>query len=564
MFTTSELDARWLDGSRPAVLASADDFGPAWAEVGESGLDAELSLRLVEDLPVDGRILDQNRNPVAGARLLVVDVTGGSEEGVTSLLKGGDDSWPLRRWMGPLPGRPPGVTTEADGRFRLTGLGRDRVVRLALEGPAICQTVLAAATRPAAATPSFGGVSGATFEHVALPSRPIQGVVRDRVTGKPVAGVKISAPGYLSTALTDEDGRYDLPGCPRVERQFVLAESQNGQPYFAAWAQVPDGPGLDPVTANPELVGGIHLHGRVRDGTTQKPPRTAVVDYYPLFPNPHCSRITSASMAAASSALIRPDGSYSLVVLPGPGVVCVAASPRNSYAVARVDEKDLANLFHDGMDHGQGQCLYTANQAGGRGSCCINKYHALSLIDPDERAESLTLDLTLQPARSLQGTVVGPDGRPLTGVRVVGLTAMPYDEVLETASFTITGLNARRGRDLTFHHAGKNLGKVLTVPGDETAPLTIQLDPCGSVTGRMVDRGGSPVPGVAMCFFLLRGASGPNVTATTDREGRFRGALVPREKYLLLLSSHRLLRDVGRLEVGSAQIKDLGDLPLGD
>jgi protocatechuate 3,4-dioxygenase beta subunit len=563
-FARSELDARWLDDSRPAVIAVAGEFGPAWSEIGESSSGGELSLKLVEDFPVDGRILDQDRRPVAGARLWVVDVTGGSEEAVSGLLRGEDESWPLRRWRGALPGRPPGVTTDADGRFRLAGLGRDRVVRLALEGPAICRTVLAAATRPAAATPFFGGVQGAAFECEALPARPIRGVVRDRATGKPVAGVKISASGHLSTALTDDDGRYELPAWSKAEGYFVLAEPQSGQPYFAARAQVPAGSGTGPLTADLELVGGVRLQGRVTERATQKPPRAAAVDYYPLFPNPHSSRITSG-MTAASSALIRPDGSYSLVVLPGPGVVCVAASPRNSYAVARVDDNDLANLFHDGMDHGEGQqILYTATQSGGRGSCCINKYHALSLIDPDEGAESLTLDLTLQRARSLEGTVMGPDGQPLTGVRVVGLTALPYDEVLESASFTVTGLHARRGRDLSFHHVGKNLGKVLTLRGDETGPLTVQLEPCGWVTGRMVDGGGNPVPGVTGYFFLLRGTSGPNITAETDREGRFRGALVPGEKYLLGVSSHRLLRDVGELEVGSSRTKDLGDLPLGD
>jgi hypothetical protein len=551
-----------LDDSRPAVVAVADGYGPAWAEVGEPGQGAGLSLKLVEDLPVEGRILDQNRQPIAGARVLMLDVTSDSEEGVTRFLQGDFDSWSPRSWRGPLPGQPPGVTTGADGRFRLTGLGRDRVVRLALEGSTISHSTLAAVTRPAGATPYFAGVKGAAFEHEALPSRPIRGVVRDRATGKPVAGVKISACGHLPTAVTDEDGGYELPGCPKADVYFVLAQPQAGQPYFATWARVPDGPGLDPLTANLELVGGIRLQGRVTDGATQRPLRAGVVEYYPLFPNPHSSRITTGTVAP-SSALIRPDGSYSLVVLPGPGVVCVAGSPRNSYAVARVDADDLANLFHDGMDHGMSQGLFTATQNGGQGSCCINGYHALSLINPDEGAELPALGLTLHPARPLKGTVVGPDGLPLTGVRVIGLTAMPDEEVLDSASFTVTGLNPRRSRDLTFHHKGKNLGKVLTVRGDETEPLTVPLDPCGSVTGRMVDQDGKPVPGVTVCFG--RASIPSNVVAETDGGGRFRAALVPGEKHVLLLSgSRRLLRDVGPLEVEPGRSKDLGDLPLSD
>src|SRR5262249_27306068 len=153
---------------------------------------------------------------------------------------------------------------------------------------------------------------------------------------------------------------------------------------------------------------------------------------------------TNASGAAASSALVQPDGSFSLVVLPGPGVLCVAASPRNAYEVARVDEAALGKLFGDRMEHGGTHCLYTAVGAGKKGMCCINKYHTLTLINPDERPDLVEFGLTVRPARTLEGVVVGPDGKPLTGVRVVGLTAMPDDEVLDGASFTVRGLNPSR------------------------------------------------------------------------------------------------------------------------
>ena len=79
----------------------------------------------------------------------------------------------------------------------------------------------------------------------------------------------------------------------------------------------------------------------------------------------------------------------------------------------------------------------------------------------------------------------------------------------------------------------------------------------------MLDRGGNPVAGVTVSFFLLSGGNGRGVATETDRDGRFRVALVPGAKYQLL-STHRLLRNPGDVEVGSAQTKDLGDLPLAD
>ena len=560
-FAQSELDARWLDERRPAVVAIADRYGPDWAEIKESDQGGELNLKLVEDLPVNGRVLDSNRQPVAGARVFVREVLSDPEAGAARFLRSDINYWYPRSWRGPFPGQAPSATTDADGRFRLTGLGRERIVTLALEGPAIPDTFLTAVVRPTdRASARF---NGATFDYVAATVRSIRGVVRDKATGKPVVGVRMSALQAQATTLTDEDGRFEIRSCPKGLGYLVNAQPQLGQPYFAASTCVREKDGPGPLVVDFDLVSGIPLSGRVTDLSTHKPPKTAVVEYYPLAPNPHSFPMMHG-LLAASSAVIGPDGSYRLVVLPGSGVVCVAASPRNAYAVATIDDKKLAGFLHERPHYG-GPCLATALGRGDqRGNLAVDKYNVLSLINPDEKAESLTLDLALQPARTLHGTVVGPDGEPLAGVAVVGLTALPDDEMLEGSSFTVTGLNARSDRELFFHHRGKGLGKILTLRGDETGPLTVQLDPCGSIMGRMVDRDGKPVPGVAL---LLRHAgNSTDIVAQTDRDGRFRASLPPGPKYSLQLlsSSHRLLSDVGAIEVESGRSKDLGDLPLAE
>ncbi len=566
-FSRSELNAEWLDDTRPAVAAVADGYGPDWVEIGETGQDDEVSLRLVEDLPLDGRILDESRKPVAEVKVRVVDVSRDSEEGVTGFLRRGQQSsWSPRSWTGSLPGLPSEVTTDGDGRFRLTGLGRDRVVRLAIEGPAIGLGTLAAVTRPAGPTPFFGGVKGTGFDHVAQPSRTIRGVVRERATGKPVPGVKVSPQWYLPTAVTDKDGRYELRGCPKASYYILLAQPHAGQPYFAASLRVPDRPGVEAIPADLELVSGIRLQGRVVDQATQKPPQAAVVEYYPLHPNPHSARLTSGGYAA-SSTLLQADGSYSLVVLPGPGAVCAWASPRHSYAVARLDAEELANHCNDWLNQVNAERVHTATGARSTGVLCVNRYHALGLIRPEEGATSLALDLAVQPARPRSGKVVGPDGKPVVGVRVVGLTAMPEEETLESATFALRGLNPSRSRELFFHHREKGLVKVLTVPGDEAGPLTVRLEPCGSVIGRLVDKSGKPKPGVVM-YILHRTNGWLQAKTETDEEGRFRADLVPGEQYRLsLLAPHRLqIQGAGvvGVEVVSGRSYDLGDLGLVD
>jgi hypothetical protein len=266
-------------------------------------------------------------------------------------------------------------------------------------------------------------------------------------------------------------------------------------------------------------------------------------------------------MVAASSATLGPDGSYSLVVLPGPGIVLVAASPRDSYASAWLDARELRKLCKGAMQHGAGSWAHIASRPAGSQARCVDRYNALSLINPDNRAASLALDFTLRRACPLQGTVVGPDGAPLVGVSVCGLTSMPDAEVLEGPSFTVEGLNPRLPRQLSFYHAGKHLGKVLTLRGEQAKALRVQLEPCGAAIGRVVDREGQPVPGVALWFGRLECNLGTR--AQTDPEGRFRAALVPGLEYRLLSTpACRLARVVGELKVGPGQTKDLGDLPV--
>jgi hypothetical protein len=267
-------------------------------------------------------------------------------------------------------------------------------------------------------------------------------------------------------------------------------------------------------------------------------------------------------MVPASSSPLGPDGSYSLAVLPGPGIVLVAASPRDSYASARLDEKELAALCKRGMKHGAGPWAHVADRPVGSPARCVDRYNALSLINPEAGAVSVALDFTLQRARPLRGTVVGPAGEPLAGVKVSGLTSMPDSEVLDNASFTVEGLNPRVPRRLAFFHGGRRLGKVLTLRGEQTEALTVRLEPCGVVLGRLVDRAGRPVPGAAPWFGRLD--NGLDARAQTDAQGRFRADLVPGLKYRLLSSPARLSRDVGELEVGPGQTKDLGDLPVAN
>ena len=106
----------------------------------------------------------------------------------------------------------PPVTTGPDGTFRIDGIGRERVATLQFEGPTIETKRAEVRTRPGETirVPGWKGfananlitIYGANFEHVAGPTRPIEGVVRDQDTGRPLAGVMVRGERSLSDSAS--------------------------------------------------------------------------------------------------------------------------------------------------------------------------------------------------------------------------------------------------------------------------------------------------------------------------------------------------------------------------
>ena len=196
----SELGKANAHNAPPQVMAAAKGHGCDWATVSADGKTGELTLRLVKDVPISGRILDPDGKPVVGAKIKVTGASApkGDDLGgyLEAVRKGYFQYRFAKDWAGPLPGRTAVLTTGADGRFKLAGFGRERVVHLHVTGPAIASTGLEVMTRAnekvkGAELDPFDGVRhvyGAAFDYVAVASRPIRGVVRDKATGKPLAG----------------------------------------------------------------------------------------------------------------------------------------------------------------------------------------------------------------------------------------------------------------------------------------------------------------------------------------------------------------------------------------
>src|SRR5262249_47478639 len=127
-------------------------------------------------------------------------------------------------------------------------------------------------------------------------------------------------------------------------------------------------------------------------------------------------------------------------------------------------------------------------------------YSAIARIDVAKGVDAVKRDITLDPGWMFTGKVLGPDGKPLTGVRGFGLASWDWwlsdDEELSKGEFTVRGFDPEKPRDVLFMHWEKGLVGAARPPKVKGGPVTVQMEPGAAVTGRLVDADGKPRAGV--------------------------------------------------------------------
>jgi RNA polymerase sigma factor (sigma-70 family) len=125
------------------VTATAAKCGPDWVMVPVGGKRTDLTLRLVKDtLPLTGQIVDLEGKPVRGATLRVRQINAAKGEDLGPWLRAVKGKKGLsyeieQKYIGRYTiALCPKATTDGEGRFRLDGIGRDRLVLAQIDGPA--------------------------------------------------------------------------------------------------------------------------------------------------------------------------------------------------------------------------------------------------------------------------------------------------------------------------------------------------------------------------------------------------------------------------------------------
>jgi len=242
----------------------------------------------------------------------------------------------------------------------------------------------------------------------------LQGVVRDKVTQRPLAGIQVSGGGQgvieSVTTRTDADGRFELHGLPALERYTMVIGCMSGEPYLLTSHVVEMRKGEPPPAANVELVRGIPFRVRILDAAAGKPIRGAI-SYFPLYPNNPIARgvlgyTATGEMVGGAfyEASMNGEGEYRGAVLPGKGVLCF--QPAGGKWEWKKGEREIALFSPDGPDvikvegmsgpgpfvHGNPMSTSNPPAWGGLG---LIHYPAVIAINPKEETKEIEYEFKI-------------------------------------------------------------------------------------------------------------------------------------------------------------------------
>ena len=574
----------------PWLVAHAPGLGPGWTErVLRADRPSDEVIALVESgTAIEGQVVDLEGRPVADARVAVhrawFDGEGDLSGWIYKARNGAIGN--IWQWLGHR-NLDDVLRIEAkagpDGRFRLDGLGRDRIAELLISGRGVATTQVYAFCRDEAEVrgtnqllmkPNPLIVHAPRFQMALPPSQPIEGVAKDEETGRPIAGLKIRAAVFDEHSLiptegiearTADDGHYRLDGLAKAPAHRLFVSPGVGQPYTqATLTATTGGTGLEPVRFDFSLRRGVIVRGRVTDKATGRPVR-GYAEYFAFANNPHVADFAGFRSSQNPRADLREDGTFEIVALPGRGLVGVRADEeryRGAVGDPKIVGYDAKRRTFDTEPH----------------MLSLGNHHAYAEINLDPRAETADLELRADPGGSAAIDVVGPDGQPLGGTTVKGKSELfqstPYPEA--GARVEVHALDPAHPRRIVILHEGRKLIGSALLKGDETAPVRVQLAPWGAVAGRIVDDEGRP----RAEMFISSASGSERLHPETDdiipggdsnngipvgNDGLFRvDRLVPGLRYSA--NSRPGFETPGKLivdlVVGVGEVKDLGDVKV--
>ena len=341
---------------------------------------------------------------------------------------------------------------------------------------------------------------------------------------------------------------------PRGSGNQLMVIPPAGAPYLPAFVNLDDPPGLGPIAQDIPLTRGVAIEGRVVDEPDGKPVRAWVTYHVPVDSPALKDAPDFRAMQNAQSYLLKAttdgDGKFRLAGLPGRGALAVETMDRTHPDDGRMEFRQdfipVVQMFHQ----------------------------ALAEIDVPKDAKAFTREIRLDPGRTVEGTLVDGDGKPVEGAEVSGHQNLGYWEKLPgTSTFTAVSLVPARGvRALVFRHAGRKLAGWTEVKGDQKDRPRVRLEPRATAAGRLLDPEGEPREGIVLKVYANKPRVGGGTIShepeavRTDAGGRFRiEGLAPDlgyQAYVQPVSGMRAEKPFEIPALKAGESRDLGTVPI--
>jgi beta-lactamase regulating signal transducer with metallopeptidase domain len=568
----------------------------------KSGL---IEMKLVEDEPIRGRVVDLEGQPVRDARIEVFRYYDTTTQWVDQFLasaaavQGAPDTVLFNVMRDEAkPGRDqvvlrikamesvsdvliPAVKTNADGRFEIKGCGRDRLIDAAISGPRIATVDTPILTRPIKSLQfSHREVFGSQCECVAPPSVPVEGAVADEETGQPIPGARIihtavrRGSGILGSdprlalrlsRTTDAQGHYRLEGLETGSaNSFQITVPDLPYPPVENLS-LPASTSLKPIQHDIKLRRGVWAVGRAYDRKDAKP--VAGMVYYTPFRSNKFARNYERYRKQPTDFLanypfgsVDGDGRFKIPVIPGRGVVCLKCTEGNYRPnLGRGEIKELA-----------GSDRMTSALSGPTYERLLSEpFHAVREINVPIDARETHVDLPVDPGQNVILTLTDASGNPLAGLDTYGLRLDWRNRMdrnrsyVESSSTILLGSSPDETRTIWIRHRATGLFKLLrfTPKPGETA-RKIVLEPPAVVTGRLVTAEGAPISGSEIEVVFDPNSADRLPMVKTDADGRFREELPAGGPFELYAHPFPFAFFAKKLSVDVGERVDLGEITI--
>ncbi len=172
--------------------------------------------------------------------------------------------------------------------------------------------------------------------------------------------------------------------------------------------------------------------------------------------------------------------------LPGGGILAVQVKEPGYLTAKPLEPKTAGNVLH------AADFQYY-----------MYPYHALIPIDVKAGKAVTIPDIAVAPGRRQHIQIVEPGGKPVTGARIlclqVGLENKSLTgDIIAASDWHFAHAHPGQAETIIVSHAGRSLGGMVVLNGDEPDPVRVVLQPTATLTGRLLDEDGKPRPGMRL------------------------------------------------------------------